>query len=74
MIVVRRFLAESSAALAGGMVEISSARLIASMAAFNEERALSRPFGRWDLVAMVETQGGCKKAVQRAGREEESKP
>jgi hypothetical protein len=39
------------------------------MAVFSEERAPSRPFGLWDLVAMVERQGSCEKAVPREGRE-----
>ena len=53
-------------AFAGVMLEIFSARSMASMAAFNEETGLSRPFGgRWDLAAIVKTQGS---------REEESKP
>jgi len=51
------------AALAGVTLEIFSARFMASMAAFNGETALPRPFGRWDLGVMVEAQGS---------REEES--
>ena len=39
------------------------------MAAFSKETVLSRPFGRWDLVAMVETRGSYEEAVQGAGRE-----
>jgi len=58
------------AALAGVMLEASFARLRKSMATFSEERALPRPFGRWDLAAMVGMQGGCEKAVQRTGNEE----
>jgi hypothetical protein len=37
------------------------------MAVFNEERAPSRPFGRWDSVAIIERQGACEEAVQRGG-------
>ena len=59
------------AALAGVMLEISFARFRVSMATFSEERALSRPFGRWDLASMVRMQGSCEKAVQRTGSEEE---
>jgi len=51
------------AALAGVMLENFSARFMTSMAAFSEETAFPRPFGRWDLGVMVEAQGG---------REEES--
>ena len=42
------------------------------MAAFNEERAPSCRFGRWDLEAMVETQGSHEEAVRGARREGES--
>jgi hypothetical protein len=58
------------------MLDRFSARLMASMAAFNEEIAPSRPVGRWDkLVAIVEAQGGREKmqAVRKnpsAGRDE----
>ena len=41
---------------------------------FSEERALSLPFVRWDLVVMVETQDSHEKAVGRGGYEEDSKP
>jgi hypothetical protein len=67
LIMVRRALTVPKAALAGVMLEIFSARFMASMAAFNEETAFSRPFGRWDLVAMVEIQGSHEKAVRGAG-------
>jgi hypothetical protein len=55
--------------LAGVILEIFSARFMASMAAFNEETAFSRPFGSWDLVAMVETEGSHEKAVRVQGSE-----
>jgi len=42
------------------------------MAIFSEERAPSRPFGRWESVAMVEIQSRCKGAVRRGGCDEES--
>ena len=74
MIIERRMLAALNATWAGVMLEASLARFTASMAAFNKERTVSRPFGRWGLVAMVETQGSCEKAVRRAGYEEESEP
>ena len=41
------------------------------MAAFSEERAPSCPFGRWDLVVMVEMQGSYEETMQGAGREQE---
>ena len=59
--VVRRALAEPNAALAGVILEVSFARLRASMAAFNEDRAPSCPFGRLDLSTMVGTQVSCKR-------------
>ena len=65
---------EPNAALAGVMVDASFARLRASMATFSEERVSSCPFGRWDLVAMVEAQGRDEKAVRRAGREQGLEP
>ena len=74
LIIVRRSLAEPNAFLIGAMVEAPLARFMASMAAFNRERALSRSFGRWELVVIGDTQGGCEEAVRRAGREEESGP
>jgi len=72
LIVLRRTLVQSKAALAGVMLETLLARLRASMTAFSEERVPS--FGRWDLVAMVETQGGREETVRRAAREQESEP
>lgn len=51
------------AALAGVMLAIFSARFMASMAAFNERRLPSRLFGRWDLDAMVKTQGNRERDV-----------
>jgi len=56
----RMTLAEPKMALAGVTAETSFARFKASMAAFSKERVPSRPFGRWDLVAMVEVRGGCE--------------
>ena len=41
---------------------------------FSDERTLSFSFSRCVSVAMVETQGGFKKAVRRAGCEEGPKP
>jgi len=51
---VRITLTVPKTALAGVMLEISFARFMASMAAFNGERAPSRRSGRWDVVVMVE--------------------
>ena len=72
LIVFRRTLVESKAALAGAMLETFFARLRASMAAFSEKRAPSSD--RWDLVAIVETQGSREETVRRAAREQESEP
>ena len=57
LIIVRRMLTEPKTALAGVMLDSSFARFIASMAAFNKERALSWRFVRWDFASMVE---GCE--------------
>jgi len=62
---VRRILTDPKTALAGVMLEISFARFMASIAMFNEERVPSRPFGRWDLAAIVKIQRGGEKAVSR---------
>jgi len=40
------------------------------MAALSEEGAPSFPFGRWDLVTIVGTQGSREETVRRAGCEE----
>ena len=64
----------SNATVADAMLETLSARLRESMAAFSEERASSCPFGRWDSVAMVETQDSREETMQGAGREQESEP
>ena len=37
------------------------------MATFSVERTVSRPFGRRDLVVMVESQGSREKVGRRAG-------
>ena len=64
-IIVRRMLAVPNAALAGIILETSFARFRASIATFSEEGTPSRPFGRWKLAVMGETQGSCKRAAQR---------
>jgi len=46
------------------MLEIFSAIFMASMAAFSKETVFSRPFGGWDLGAMVEAQGNHEEAVR----------
>ena len=51
---------------AGATLEISFPRLRALMARFSA-RTPSGPFGRWDLVAIVETQGGWEKAMGGIG-------
>ena len=52
------------------MLEIFSAIFMASMAAFSKETVFSRPFGGWDLEAMVESEGNHEEAVRGAGRTE----
>ena len=69
LIMVRRMVTVPKTALAGVMLEISFARFRASMAILSEERTASRPFGRWDLVAIVGTRDSWEKAVgAQAGR------
>ena len=70
LIIVRRALAEPKTVLAGEILEIFSARLTVSMAAFSAEMAPSRPSGRWDSAFMVETGGGCERTVWYEGCEE----
>ena len=52
---------EPNTALAGEIQEISFARSRASMATFSEERAPSRPFGRWSFASMVKTRDSLEK-------------
>ena len=68
-----RTLVEANAVFAGMTLEVSFARLRALIAAFSEERVLSCPSGRWDLMTMVKTQGSREEVVRHAGREEEYK-
>ena len=68
--IVRRSLADSNAGLAGAVPVASFARFKASIAMLSESTP-SRPFGRWDLVSMVETQDIVGGAV--CGLEEESR-
>lgn len=58
-------------ALAGAILEWSFARLRSSMATFSVERIASRPFGRLDLVVMVESQGSREKVGRRTDQKEE---
>ena len=71
---MRRILTDPNTALAGVILEISFARFMASMAIFNEEMALSRPFGRWGLVSIVETQGGSENMVLREAARKNTSP
>ena len=66
LIIVRRTPTVAKRAFAGVMLEIFSARFMASMAAFSKETAFSRPFGRWDSVTMVETEGSYEEGVRAA--------
>ena len=71
---VRRILTEPKTALAGVMLDNSFARFRPSIAASSEERTPFCPFDRLDVSTMVETQGGCEKAVGRGGCKEEFEP
>ena len=53
LIITRRMLTEQKTALAGVILETSFARFMASMAAFNDEKALSRRFCRREFASMV---------------------
>ena len=74
MIIVRMTPTVPKTALAGVTLESSLARFMAAIAAFNEERATSRRFGRWDFVAMAETRGSEEKGAQRVGGKGEPGP
>jgi hypothetical protein len=69
---VRTALAEEKAALAGVMLKASFAIFMVSIAAFSEERVLSRR--RWDCGSMVEIRGGCRKTAWRARYVERPRP
>jgi hypothetical protein len=60
VIVVRRVLTEPKIALTGAILEVISARFMASMAAFNAEVTPSRPLSCWDSAFMVGTRGICE--------------
>ena len=68
---VRRVETEAKTGFAGVLLVASLARVRASMAIFKAGIALPRPFRRWELSAMVETQGSWEEAVRRKGCEEE---
>ena len=67
----RRTAAALNATWAGVAFAASFATAMTSMAAFNKERAFSRPFGFWDLVVIVESRGGCERAAGCVGHGEE---
>ena len=74
-IIVRRILTEPKTALAGVALETSFARFMASIAAFNKERVLSRRFCRLGpFGSMVESRGSSEKAVCCAGCAEGPEP
>ena len=73
--VVRRKATVTKTTLASGMLKAASFAVFnPSIAKFNEERVLPRPFDRWDPSAIVKVQGSCERVVQRGGREEGSEP
>jgi len=53
---------ESKAALTCVILELAFASSTAAIALFNEERAPSRLFGRWDSVVMAGRRSDCEKA------------
>lgn len=56
-----------NAALAGVMPVASFARFKSRITVFSDERTSLSPFGRCDLVAMVEMQGIYERVVWRKG-------
>jgi len=74
LIIARRILTEPKTAVAGAKLAASFARSRTSIAMFNEERTLSRPFGGWDLADIVETRRGGGRVVLRVGCEEGHEP
>ena len=69
MIAVINTLAEPKASFAGFIPVASLARSKALMAASNEESALSRLLGRWDLISIVEVREVRGEAVWCKGCE-----
>ena len=68
---VSRTAAALNAAWAGVAFVASFATVTTPMAAFNKERAFFRPFGFWDLVAIVKARVGCEETLRCGGQEEE---
>ena len=70
----RRMATDPKTGFAGVVLVASFAILRPSMATFSAARTLPRPFGRWELSVISETQGSHEKAVKRGGckREQES--
>ena len=67
LIIVRRILTEPKATLAGVKAVASFARFRTAIDALIEVRVLSRPFGRWGMAAIVETQGRGRRMALRVG-------
>jgi thymidine phosphorylase len=63
LIFLKRELTDPKAALAGVMLEVSSAESRVSMPASNVERVLSRPSGSREFVAIVEALGSREGVV-----------
>lgn len=68
---VSRTTAALNAIGAGVPLVASFAMVRTSMAAFNKVRAFSRPFGFWELVAIVDPLDGSEKTVRCVSHEEE---
>ena len=69
LIIVRRTLTEPKATTAGVMPAISFARFRDTMATFNIEKTLSRPFVGWDLEA-IELKSGGSSSEEMARRDD----
>ena len=71
---MRRVATEPKTGFTGVVLVASLARFRASMAVFKAGITLPRPFRRWELPVMVESQGSREKAVRGEGYEEEPEP
>ena len=75
LISVRSVLTEPKIVLTGAALEISFARFMASIAAFNVGIVVSCPLDRWDWDSMVKTRRSCERTVRRGeGYEEGTEP
>ena len=70
-IMVRRVTTDPKTGFTGVVLVASFAILRPSIAIFSAERTRLRPFGRWELSVIVETQGSYKETIRCGGCEKE---